>query len=104
MKLTYSYPRRTSFWIITLIPVFLLLEIAAKFWRPGVGRVELGGIAVLLVGIWSAYQDHRRVLRQSNGQIDEKSLDRLFSAADSMGLLAFVALMLALTFIELHAR
>jgi hypothetical protein len=104
MKLTYSYPRRTSFWIVTFIGVFLLLEIAGKFWRPGVGRVELGGIAVCLAGIWSSYLGHRRVLRRLNGQNDEKSLDRLSSAADSMGLLGFVALMLALTFIDLHAR
>jgi hypothetical protein len=88
--------QRASFWILTMLGSLLLLTVVQKFWRPGSGRVELGGIGICVVGIWAMCLQHQRTLSLLKGQIEEKALDRLFGTADSIAMFGYLILLLAL--------
>jgi hypothetical protein len=88
--------RRWSFWSLTMFGILLLLTVAAKLGRPGSDRVELAGVGLCVVGIWATFLHHERTLTILEGLVDERALDRLSGAADSLGGFDYLILLLIL--------
>jgi hypothetical protein len=66
--------------------IITLINVALQVYRPragmdGFGRFVWGLVAVYVVLIWATYRRHIGALSQLDGQIEEKTSERLSTAA-----------------------
>jgi len=99
MKLVPATPRLRSLWVITIMGIIILIDVALQFYRlrggmDWFGRIVWGLVAAYAVSIWAAYRRHLEALSQLNGQIEGKISERLSTAASSLAFSGYIVIVL----------